>query len=344
MRRPATWLAVGVVLLVGVAAAADAVRQKASEPQAAATTQATTTQASAATGLSGVLYYSDEQCRLQAVQLPDLRPEEAPAWSECGFALSHDAQRVAAKGFVWHPGGSVRASQSEGSVAVVLQEGSSESSYTFRGSAPSFDPQARLTFALGTEIRAMDAGCPLRSDAPLIPVRTMRRCSTVVLPREAAERAARRHPNADVAPGLVSVSLRETVWLGSQEGRDRLAALLRLRVQFAGEFDLIALFEGGGIVDGIALFERVSGLEASPGGSFFGVQQDGGGVLLFDRDGFSLPLPTLRGAQEFAWSPNESWVAIATADRIFVVTTKTPAPLTRELDVVAEDLAWAGEP
>jgi hypothetical protein len=336
------------VLLVGIVAVADAVRQKAAEPEVAANApvpQTTTTQASPATGLSGVLFYTDEQCRLVGRRLPNLNSVQAPTWSECGFSLSHDAQRAAAEGFVWHPGGSVRASQSEGSVAVVLQEGSSESSYTFRGSAPSFNEQALLTFALGTEIRAMDAGCPLsRSDDPLIPASAIRRCSNMIVPQEAVERAARRHPSFDRATGFLSVSIRETVWLGAQQGPTLLAALLRVRTRTAEEFDLIGFFERGAIAETIALFETVSGLEASPGGSFLGVQREGGGVLLFDRDGFSLPSPNLREARKFAWSPNESWVAIATARKIFIVTTKAPTVLVRELNLDAADIAWAGEP
>ena len=348
MRRPATWLAVGVVLLVGVAAAADAVRKKASKPEVVPTTTATagtTLPATPATGLNGRLFYTDEPCRLVARQLPDLQRVQAPTWNECGFSLSDDAQRVAAEGFTWHPGGSVRASQSEASVVVVLQEGSSESSYTFGGSAPSFSPQARLTFASGTEVRVMDAGCPLLlSDEPLVPPRAIRRCSSVVLPREAVERAARRHPSFDRATGFLSVSIRETVWLGAQQGPTLLAALLRLRTRTAEEFDLIGLFERGSIAETLALFETAKGLEASPGGSFLGVQREGGGVLLFDRNGFSLALPNLREAREFAWSPDESWVAIATPSEVFLVTTKAPTPLVRELDLVAADIAWAGEP
>lgn len=349
MRRPATWLAVGVVLLVGVAAAADAVRQKASKPEVSSTTTTpagTTTRASPATGLSGVLYYTDQQCQLVARRLPDLRPVRSPAWNECGFSLSDDAERVATEGFVWHPGGSVRASQSEGSIAVVLQEGSSESSYAFRGSAPSFSPQARLTFGLGTEIRMMDAGCPLLvSDEPLIPPRAIRRCSTVIVRPEAVERAARRHPNADVAPGLLNVSVRETAWLGSQEGPVRLAALLRFRARSGEPSDLIAVFEGGGIVEVVASFERLSGLEASPGGTYFGVLTEGpADVLLFDRETRALPLPPVSGVRAFEWSPDEDWIALATAANVYIDLAERrqfvdPPPL-RRVRIVAADLAW----
>jgi hypothetical protein len=337
------------VLLVGIVAVADAVRQKAAEPEVAANApvpQTTTTQASPATGLSGVLFYTDAQCRLVGRRLPNLNSVQAPTWSECGFSLSHDAQHVAAEGFVWHPGGSVRASQSEGSVALVLQEGSSESSYTFRGSAPSFNEQALLTFALGAEIRAMGAGCPLsRSDAPLIPARDIRSCSNVVVPAEAVERAARRHPNADVAPGLLNVSVREMVWLGAQEAPVRLAALLRLRVRGGETYDLVGVFEGGGIVEVFASLYTLSDLKGSPGGSYFGVLSRGPvDLFLFDRETRALPLPPVTGVRAFEWSPDEDWIALATAADVYVDLTErrqfTQPPRPRRLGIVAEDLAW----
>jgi len=83
-------------------AAADAVRQKAAEPEVVPTTSAppgTTTQGSPATGLSGVLYYTDEECRLQGVQFPDIEPVGGPEWAECKFSLSPDARRD----FEWSP-------------------------------------------------------------------------------------------------------------------------------------------------------------------------------------------------------------------------------------------------
>jgi hypothetical protein len=267
-------------------------------------------------------------------------------WNECGFSLSPDGRRVAAEGFIWHPGSSVRVSQGAGSVVVVLQEGTSETSYTFLGSAPSFSPRALLTFALDTEIRAMDAGCPLsRSGAPLIPGRAIRGCSNVVVPREAVERAARRHPNADVAPGLLSVSVRETAWLGSQEAPDRVAALLRLRVRGGEESDLIALFQGGGIVEVVAVLERLSGLEASPGGSYFGVLTEGPeGVLLFDRETRSLPVPQIGEVGDFEWSPDEAWVALVTPEAVYLDLAERRQfgnrARLRRLRLVAEDLAW----
>jgi hypothetical protein len=339
VRRPATWLAVGVVLLVGVVAAADAVRQKASKPDVSSTTTTpagTTTRPAPATGLSGVLYFTDDDCRLQGVQLPDLEQVGGPEWTECQFALSPDGRDIEAEGAVWSPAGTGKAVTGRGTIAV---EWIDRASYSFAGSAPAFRGNGDLTFFSDGAIRQLPPRCSLR------PV--LQRCSRVVVPRRALERAARRHPNADVAPGLLSVSVREIAWLGSQEAPERLAALLRLRVRNGEEFDLIALFEGGGIVEVIASFERLSGLEASPGGSYFGVLTEGpADVLLFDRETRALPVPPVSGVRAFEWSPDEDWIALATAANVYIDLAErrqfVDPPPVRRIRILARDLAWRG--
>lgn len=337
MRRPATWLAVGVVLVVGVAAAADALRQKAAEPEAAPTTTepaGTTTGVSPATGLSGVLYYTDQQCRLRGVQLPDLEQVGGPDWTDCTFALSPDARDVEAEGAVWSPTGTGKAVAGRRTIAVEWIDGAS---YSFVGSAPAFRGNGDLTFFSDGAIRQLPPRCSLRP--------AVRRCSRVVVPRRAIERAARRHPNADVAPGFLTVSVRETAWLRSQEGPDRVAALLTLRIRTVGDFDLIALFEGDGIVEVIASFERLHGLEASPGGSYFGVlTETRGELLLFDRETRTLPVPQIGQIQAFEWSPDEAWIALATLPALYIDLTErrqfSDPPQLRRLGIVARDLAW----
>jgi hypothetical protein len=323
------------VLVVGVAAAADALRQEAPEPEAAPTiTAGTTTRSSPATGLSGVLYYTDEECRLRGVQLPELEQVGGPEWNECAFALSPDARDIEAEGAVWSPTGTGKAIVDRGGIAVEWTNGAS---HTFAGSAPAFRGNGDLMFFSAGAIRQLPPRCSLR---PVV-----RRCSRVVVPRQAIERAARRHPNADVAPGFLTVSVREMAWLGSQEGPDRVAALLRLRIRTVGDFDLIALFEGGGIVEVIASFERLHGLEASPGGSYFGVRTEGPeGVLLFDRETRALELQEIGGVRDFEWSPDEDWIALATPQDVYIDLTERRQfprpPRLRRLGIVARDLAW----
>ena len=85
MRRIATWLLVGAVAALGFAAAVDALRGDV-ETVREARPQPTTTPVPGLTGragpaadrlrearVTGVLTYADDDCRLSAVSLPDLK-------------------------------------------------------------------------------------------------------------------------------------------------------------------------------------------------------------------------------------------------------------------------------
>ena len=95
MRRIATWLLVGAVAALGVAAAVDALRgdvepvREARPSEATTTTQGLTGQAGPAAArlrdarITGVLTYADDDCQLRAVSLPDLEPARAPSFEMC---------------------------------------------------------------------------------------------------------------------------------------------------------------------------------------------------------------------------------------------------------------------
>jgi hypothetical protein len=94
MRRIATWLLVAAVVALGVVAAVDALRGEevvAREPQPPATTTipGLTGQAGPAAarlqhaGVTGVLTYADDDCRLRAVSLPALESVRAPSYEMC---------------------------------------------------------------------------------------------------------------------------------------------------------------------------------------------------------------------------------------------------------------------
>ena len=92
MRRTATWLLIGAVAALGLAAAVDALRQ---EPDRAGAGRSPTTAGPPSrqwelavrhlreAGVTGVLTYSDEDCRLHAVSLPKLEPVRAPSFAMC---------------------------------------------------------------------------------------------------------------------------------------------------------------------------------------------------------------------------------------------------------------------
>lgn len=95
MRRIATWLLVGAVAALGVAAAVDALRgdvepaREARPSQPTTTTPGLTGQTGPAAArlrdarITGVLTYADDDCRLRAVSLPDLEPARAPSFEMC---------------------------------------------------------------------------------------------------------------------------------------------------------------------------------------------------------------------------------------------------------------------
>ena len=95
MRRIATWLLVGAVAALGIAAAVDSLRgdervvRESRPTPTTATVSGLSGQAGPAAarlreaGVSGVLTYSDDDCRLRAVSLPDLQPVRAPSFEMC---------------------------------------------------------------------------------------------------------------------------------------------------------------------------------------------------------------------------------------------------------------------
>src|SRR5262245_29366194 len=114
MRMKATWLVVGVVAAIAVAAGVDALRgepAKSGQPQGtteaeqpSASTTSAEPEAPAPDGLAGgLLYYTGADCSLRAAELPEGAAVEAPNWDECDFALSPDARRVAGAGSGWDP-------------------------------------------------------------------------------------------------------------------------------------------------------------------------------------------------------------------------------------------------
>jgi hypothetical protein len=96
MRRIATWLLVGAVAALGVAAAVDVLRGGEAVVRESGPPKTTTDATPGLTGpagpavarlrnagVSGVLTYADDDCRLKAVSLPELDPARAPSFEMC---------------------------------------------------------------------------------------------------------------------------------------------------------------------------------------------------------------------------------------------------------------------
>ena len=67
----------------------------------------------------GILYYTDEDCRLEAVRLPGLEPAAVPNWRNCRFVLSPDASSVSKGRSGWDPVGDFLFRLEDGRIVVT---------------------------------------------------------------------------------------------------------------------------------------------------------------------------------------------------------------------------------
>jgi hypothetical protein len=321
MRQRGTWLVVAALAALGIAAGVDALRGAPAEPEqpprqadesprAAADRPTPPVPLAPSAGLDGVLFYTDEDCRLRAVRIPSLRDAHAPDWSACSFSLSPSGQAVQASWTVWSPGG---AYASDVGNAVEVDPGGR----VFRGSSPAWRPDGTLTYVRGGAVRA-------------------RPSERVLLSADDLRRAWTRHPSAP--RGFVeSVRVKQIAWLSST----RVVLILGIRVRFAGEFDLTAVFERRRLVN--IVIQSFGRLWTSPHGGFFALGRSDA-VQLYDRNGEALPLPELVEPRAVAWSPDETWLAVATRASIYVFRPGAAELGLRRLPIEAHDLAWRAQP
>lgn len=336
MRRPATLLLLCAVAGLGLAAAVDALRTEGSAtPTTTSRTRAPSVRVEA-DELRGVLYYTDETCRLRGIELPELTPVFPRfEWIECDFSLAPDGSRANAPGTTWHGSSSSWAFESEGSIVVATQG----ESFSFLGSAPAYARDSSLAFFRDGAVRVLEPACVRAGPGTYAGQNEIDRCSRVLLRRDDLRRAARRHPNVlENVRFLRSARVKELAWLD----RERLAALLVVDIRSVGRYEALAVFEGPRVVDVTAgLGPRFSGLRVSPRGRYFGVRTDNpAGILLFNRDGRSLPLPFGIRPHAFAWSPGETWTAVAARAGVYLFRTAKLPPRVRRLGITAADLAW----
>jgi hypothetical protein len=124
VRRWITWLVVAGLAAIGLAAAVDAFRgeERVSRPVARTPTipgladqpELAMRQLREA-GVSGVLTYSDDDCRLHAVSLPELQPVRAPSFQMCRPAITSGGIGAIDGDVVW-------AGLGYGSFQVVVSE------------------------------------------------------------------------------------------------------------------------------------------------------------------------------------------------------------------------------
>ena len=320
-------LVVLVVAAIALAAGFDALRGD-SEPgqvaesgtEAVPPTTSTEEAPAEAPELGGVLYYTDERCELQAVELPEQTPVDAPNWDECRFVLSPDANRVSPAGSGWDPHTDPlrgRLFESEDGFIQVSTNGGPEGE-PFRGTAPAWRPDGALTYFGAGAIREWPSG-------------------RVVIPHRQLLAAAMTHINAPADPRVIrGLQAQYSAWLD----QERVVVVIHASVPRGADLDLAAVFQRGRRPQGVSTFAPITDLWTSSQGQFWAIAT--GGLQLYQGNGDALPLPNLVEAVAATWSPDETHMAVATRASVFVFPTGETRPV-RRLPIAAKDLDWRGE-
>jgi hypothetical protein len=332
MRRGATVLVVVAVAAIGLAAGLDALRgDSGPEPSAQTETEAEpeqSTDSSATTAeapppderFGGVLYYTDESCELQAVELPGARAVEAPSWDECEFVLSPDASRVAGAGSGWDPHSDPlrgRLYQSDNERIQVSTNAGPEGE-PFAGEAPAWRPDGTLTYFADGAVRQWPSGDVVLSQRDLL---------------EALRESS--------VPGLASfrrARVREAAWLDEL----RLAAILSVDGP-SGSWDVLTSFDDGVIQEVyVETPGRFADLRPSPGGTYFAARRGQDDLFMAEPGRGELSDQGIVGYRAIAWSPDDRWVAVAAEGGLFVFRPDISGPPALELALDAQGIDWRG--
>jgi len=337
MRRIATWLLVAAVVALGVAAGVDALRGNAEtarevvEPRAEQAVVARRPAAEPlegarsdlrAAGVTGVLTYADEDCRLHSVTLPDLEPYPAPQGEACTFAATVGNELVVGDASSSRDGVPTQRCR-QGWVELVMADGALYA--RARGACGvTWRPDGTPTFLRGGEVMqfARCAGDGLGT----YPVR----CSRRLVSHADLAREFRRASWAGVR-----LAVEEVLWLSET----RFAAVVGARRGRVTDH-VLAVFEGRRLVHlpGFG-YEALSRLRPSPSGAYVAARIGPAGIAVVDRDGRPVR-PAIRTGGALTWSPDERWIAEATADGIYVFRADERNPAILHVPIVARDLVW----
>ena len=335
MRRWPTWLLVGALVALGSVAVADALRGDGTKvvlrPRTHATVALITRNEPAASGLSGVLYYSnaEDDCRLDGLSLPDLGNAPPPKLRSCRFSLSRDGQAAFPDDAEWSPQGGMYALEDDN--MIELGSSASQQALHFPGNAPAFKPDGTFTYVRENKVVEWTTSCPRGSRLFTLPGdNATARCRQVVLSPGDLRRA---HISAEGSGPLV---LKDVEWLSDT----RLITLV-------GDAGVSGYREHLSVIDDrqligpvISEFGEGLRLEASPRGSFFTAWYGDSLVIIRDQNGDLVTFPTIPRVRALTWSPDERWTAVATEHSVFVFRTNASEPSVRRLPIVAYDLAW----
>jgi hypothetical protein len=308
MRRTATWLVVGAVLVVGGVAVVEVFsrdRDKApTEREPAETSPRDLPAQLEAAGARGLLYMTIEEsagCELRAVRLPTLDIESSFRIPDCRFAVAPNGL-VATGHDCARPGSLVNL---DGAVIDV-----------FNGCAPAWKPSGELTFVHDGAVLEVPRDCASTVDD----------CAEVVLSKGQL-RQGLRGPDK-------RATLREIAWLDS----GRMAAVLR------GRGDFVAVFEDGELIAPPSFgTDTLTGLTADRARRrFLAVGGETQGAFELDdrgqfEDTFSAPAVFVQSA---AVGPDGTWAAAAGRATVVVFQTGDPPGRAFQLPFEAEALAW----
>jgi hypothetical protein len=317
--------------VVGLAATVDALRGTPEQVAPATTSETREAPTENASGLQGVLYYTDEDdCVLHGVMLPELHGTQVPGWRDCEFSLSPDRNSIGTHGTAWDRRGGFLAAGNGG--VISLTSVLTTDSVAVTGTAPAFTRFGNLTFARDGAVHIADPACLLNDQGGFEP------CSRVAVRAGNLRRAVRGQTNVfEFAEFLRGLTVEEAVWLDA----DRLALILAGETS-VGRFEALALVDDSGNVQLLeGGFNDLSDLAASPRGRYLAVSTASSpGLALFDRDGNAIPLPPLTEPHAIAWSPGDTWTAVATRASVHIFNAGRPGSRVRRLPIAAADLAW----
>lgn len=333
MRPLATWLVVGGLAVLGLAAARDALRSNSAAPtQTSPAARASSAAAETppaipgrlsvaadlrAAGVRGRLYLTDGQCRPWTLELPSL--EWAERRSEpavgCRFALSPDAKSVLFGRAAWAPDGTLAAVEKptvdgSGTQIRVFSRAFGWNA-VYLGRSPAFKPDGTLTYSRAGAVYAWTAACA--SGTPTVAFggrHALPRCRRLALPARVA--------------GPVT----EAVWLDDRT----VAAIARGRLVVVTGRRVRAVF---GSPD-----SGLENVETSADGRWISVRL-GRQLLLFDRR-LNLDLAHAGVGQIGAldWSPDGRWVVAATHVNVWFFRPGEEGESAIRLPLTAVDVAW----
>lgn len=176
---------------------------------------------------------------------------------------------------------------------------------TLPGCAPAWRPDGVLTVAHEGGVVRFLGECPAGADCT----------RTLIEPNELA-RAARRHPTMPRQSASVRVLVDGIAWLSPHRAAVQLS-IRGGRIAGIGALSEIAFFDDGRLAGTRPYFRMTGGrIAASTRGTYIAMAPD----VLLRQDGTQVNLPQdLRDARDFAWSPDERTLAVATRFAVIVV-------------------------